>query len=86
MEDKDRTSTCKGHLLLVDDEDNLLNGLAEFFQEQDYHVDTATNGRTVYCSSGTTRSSTLWAQSTQRTSGKDLSLFSGACATSIRQQ
>ena len=37
----------KGHILLVDDELNQLNVLAEFLKEQEYDVDTATNGESA---------------------------------------
>ena len=37
----------KDHILLVDDELNLLNALAEFLKKQEYDVDTATNGESA---------------------------------------
>ena len=37
----------KGHILLVDDELNQLNALAEFLKEQEHDVNTATNGESA---------------------------------------
>ena len=38
-------SAPKAHFLLVDNERQMLSGLAEFFQEEGYRVDTSLNGR-----------------------------------------